>query len=710
MAENRFSALIRPDILLAAVAIAIIAILIVPIPGVLLSLLLVLNFTAAFLVLLIVFYLERPLDLSAFPSLLLMMTLFRLSLNVASTKLILSDGDAGVVIDAFGDFVIQNNYVIGTIIFIILVVIQFMVIVKGAGRIGEVAARFTLDAMPGKQMSIDADLNAGLIDDLQAKDRREELNREAEFYGSMDGATKFVKGDAMAGLVITAVNIIGGLIIGVMQQGMEPVEAAKRYTQLTIGDGLVSQIPGLVVSISAGFIVSKTAESGTISDTFVKQLFRRAEPYFLASGMLGLMAVVPGMPFMPFAVLCGGATAVGLRLNKTGYLFAPVATEAQAEGALTGGGDRPALGSGEQPPAGGGEEGEGGLDALPLVTPMTLEIGFGLIPLVDENKDGDLVNRIGRIRDEIKEELGVVIPPISIQDNIELGNNEYRVLVRGLVKARGEVQVGQSLAINPGDATGVIEGVRTHDPAFGFDAVWINTKRTDAAESMGYTVVDSASVVTTHVTKVVQENAADLLSRQDVSNMIERVKEIHTAVVEELIPTQLGIGVVHRVLQQLLAEGVPIHDLACILETLSDYAPHSKDPVILAEFCRQSLAGHIISSHLADNGTLFGMILKPQVEDELRQALTQGPAGGDLALDPQRASVLTDSIVNTFFDLRDEFDADLVILVSPNIRPHIYRLISRRTKELGVLSYAEVSDDVNLKVIATIDPDANQQE
>ncbi|OGV35351.1 MAG: flagellar biosynthesis protein FlhA [Lentisphaerae bacterium GWF2_45_14] len=687
------------DVLFAFFVGAVLFILLFPLPTSLLSMFLVVNISLSLMLMLIVFYLKKALEISAFPTILLTFTMFRLALNVASTKLILMDANAGSVIDAFGKFVVGNNYIIGAVVFLILVVINFVVIVKGSTRIAEVAARFTLDAMPGKQMSIDSDLNAGIIDDVEAKRRRKEINDEAEFYGAMDGASKFVTGDAVAGIIITVINVLGGIAIGVFQMKMDVVEALQTYTVLTIGDGLVSQIPALLISVSAGMLVAKTSneEGGTGAHLFA-QFLRRHEPLFLSSIMLMVLAILPGFPFVPFAMLSVACFMAGMFVYKHNKAETEELALALAGGQLSDG-------KGGLLPGGEMSEKEKRKEEdkqLPKISPMTLEIGFSLVPLVDPDQEGDLVDRISLIRRQIKEEMGFLIPPISIQDNIELGNNEYRILVRGLERTRGAIHMGSHLAINPGDVTGQIEGVKTFDPAFGFNAVWINSGRVDAAERMGYTVVDASSVITTHVTKVVKDYAAELLSRQDVSNMLEQVRESSTAVVSELVPGQLSIGVVHRVLQHLLDEKVPIHDMPAILETLSDFSSQTRDPVLLCEFARQSLKGHIVSRHLGDDHTLYSMTLDPMLEDEIQKSVSNGSGGGILSLQPEKAFEITEKIKNVYEKLSSQIDYDIVLLVSPLIRLHVSRMVQRKIHDLPVLSYAEVSDDIPLKVLASV--------
>lgn len=697
------------DVIFAFFIGGVLLVLLFPLPPIILSLLIVLNISISLLILLLMLYLKKSLEISSYPTILLVVTLFRLSLNVASTKLILMDANPGSVIEAFGRFVVGNNYVIGAVVFVILVVINFMVIVKGSSRIAEVAARFTLDAMPGKQMSIDSDLNAGLIDDDEAKARRKELSDEAEFYGAMDGASKFVTGDAIAGIIITVINVLGGIAIGYFQQGMPIVEALQTFTILTIGDGLVSQIPALFISVSAGMLVSKTAsDSGGTGAKLGRELFKRHQPLLICGVMTMFIAILPGFPFIPFATLSVLAFIGGM------YVYRRNVEEGFEEPALAGaggaalpGGASKALPPGSSPDQQGEESND---TSLPKINPMTLEIGFSLVPMVDPEQEGDLVDRISLIRKQIKEEMGFLIPPISIQDNIDLANNEYRILVRGLERARGNVQPTGHLAINPGDVSGQVEGVKTRDPAFGFDAVWISSNRIEAAESMGYTVVDASSVITTHVTKVVKDYAADLLSRQDVSDMLDQVKLSNKTVVDELIPDPLSVGVVHRVLQHLLDEQVPVHDLPVILEVLSDYGSQTKDPVLLCEFARQALKGHIVAQHIGEDRVLYGITLNPALEEEIQNSINQGSKGGIMSLPPERAVEITEMVNATYERASERTDADIVLLVSPLIRLHMFRMVERKIDNLPVLSYSEVSDDIPLQILDTVGSGVDQSE
>ncbi|UDQ96632.1 flagellar biosynthesis protein FlhA [Lentisphaerota bacterium WC36G] len=698
----------------------ILFILIFPLPPAILSFMLVANISISVMLLMLIFYIKTPLEISSFPTLLLVLTLFRLSLNVASTKLILLDASAGSVIEAFGNFVVQGDYIVGAIIFLILVIINFLVIVKGSSRIAEVSARFTLDAMPGKQMSIDSDLNAGLIDEDQARKRRQELSDEAEFHGAMDGASKFVTGDAIAGIVITVINIVAGIAIGCMKKDnpMTVFQALETYGLLTIGDGLVSQIPALLISVSAGMLVAKTNSSkGATGTHLLSQLFARHEPIFICASMIIFLGCLPAfdfLTFVSFATILIIAGVVVMQRNKANGTddLTPAYAGADGTGANQRNGNPNANGLPNDQnlalPSGATNQDTAKQISMPKLHPMTLEVGFSLVPMVDPNQDGDLVERISMIRKQICEELGFLIPPISIQDNLDLANNEYRLMIRGLERARSTVYPQSSLAINPGDAETDIDGIKTIDPAFNFPAVWISPNKTNEVESLGYTVVDPSTVITTHVTKLVKDYASNLLSRQDVSNMIEYVKESNPTVVEELVPNALSVGVIHRVLQLLLTEKVPIHDLSAIFETLSDYAAQTKEPVILAEFARQALKGHIIARYVEDNQMLYACTIDPVLENELQSSINEGRNGGMLNLTPQRALQISESIKEQFDNLQQIYDYDIVLLASPLIRHHLFKLLDRKIEDIAVISYSEVSDDVPLKILGSINVDTRQ--
>ena len=683
----------KTDASFAVLMSLILFLLVFKLPPMILDLLLVVSISSGFLILLLTIYVDTPLKLMSFPSILLVMTLFRLGLNVASTKLILLDANAGSVIDTFGNFVIQGNYIVGTVVFLILVMIQFKVITTGSSRIAEVSARFTLDAMPGKQMSIDADLNAGIIDESEAQAKRDALNEEASFYGSMDGANKFVKGDVVAGLIITTINIVGGIAIGILMKGMPIQEALETYTILTIGDGLVSQIPSLVISLAAGILVTRAGKKGGLGSHISGEIFSHSAPLYVCSAILGAMAVLPGLPFMPFAILSVTCVLLGRSASRKEDQIEEEEKKKDITPALE------ANSTGMAPALPGATNDN---SFVKPVNPMALEIGFSLVPLVDTEQDGDLIERISNIRQQVYEELGFRIPPITVNDNIEIGNNEYRILVRGLERARGQVHVGSHLAINPGDVMEQIEGVRTQDPAFGFDAVWINPKRVDAAESAGYTVVDAASVITTHITKLVRDYAADLLSRQDTSTLVDAVKQTSSAVVEELIPDRLNIGVIHRVLQNLLVEQVPIHDMPAILETLSDFADQTKDPQVLAEFARQCLRGHITGQLISDSNSLFAITLQPEVENRISDSIDTNQGLGIMTMAPDEANAIISQIINVYQGVRESYDSDISLLVSPIIRYHLSQLLMRKIPELAVISYSEISDDLPVEIIATV--------
>lgn len=693
--EGTASKLNKTDAAFAVMMCLILFLLVFKLPPLALDLLLVVSISCGFLILLLTTYVDSPLKLSSFPAILLVMTIFRLGLNVASTKLILLDGNAGNIIDTFGNFVIQGNYIVGTVIFLILVMIQFKVISTGSARIAEVAARFTLDSMPGKQMSIDADLNAGIIDEHEAQEKRDALNEEASFYGAMDGANKFVKGDVVAGLIITTINIIGGIAIGTLQKDMDVADALKTYTILTIGDGLVSQIPSLVITLAAGILVTRAQDKGALGTQISSEIFTKSAPLMVCSGLLGAIAILPGLPFFPFASLAIITFVLGR--------FAKVKeAEAKALEKNTGNDGENVYGDYGMPPALPGSTQD--KNFVKNVSPMALEIGFSLVPLVDVEQEGDLIERISNIRQQVYEELGFRIPPIAVNDNIELGNNEYRIMIRGLERARGQVHVGSHLAINPGDVEEQIEGVRTEDPAFGFQAVWINPKRVDAAEVAGYTVVDAASVITTHITKIVRESAPELLSRQDTSLLVDAVKETSPAVVEELLPERMNVGVIHRVLQSLLGEQVPIHDIPVILETLSDYADQTKDPQVLAEFCRQSLKGHITGGLLADNSALFAITLQPELEQKIINSIDKNNGLGVMTMSPNEANEIVTQISQVFNNLRESYDSTITLLVSPTVRYHISQLVTRKIPDLAVISYSEISDELPVEIIATVNP------
>ena len=669
------------DVYLAFGVVGVLVVLVLPLPAALLDVLLATNITLALGVLLVTMYLEEPLEFSAFPSLLLFATLLRLSLNVASTRLILLYGFAGSIISAFGNFVVGGNYVVGAVIFVILVVIQFIVITKGSGRIAEVAARFTLDAMPGKQMSIDADLNAGLIDDTEARQRRRKIESEANFYGAMDGASKFVRGDAIAGIIITLINVIGGLAIGVGQKGMPMGDALKKYTLLTIGDGLVTQIPALIVATSAGIIVTRAASRSNLGQDLTKQLLLRPRALTIASVMLVFFGLTPGLPTIPFLALA----------VVTGLLAAAAARQIkqQAQEELPEPDEKPELSEPEQ------------VERLLHVDPLALELGYGLISLVDESRGGDLLSRITMIRRRCATELGVVIPLVHIRDNMQLDPNDYVIRIKGLKVAEGSVMLGQHLAINPGNVEQSVPGTETTEPAFGLPARWISEAQKARALSLGYTVVDAPSVIATHLTETIKGHAADILSRQDVQRLLDNIKEQHPAVVDELVPGLLTLGGVHRVLQNLLREQVSVRDLTTILETLADYATTTKSIDFLTEYVRHALAGVITDEFTGDDGQLATLTLDPALEQYLTDSMRNTEHGATLALPPEVVSALIERLEQETKRVTKNGQQP-VLLCRVDIRRELRNLMEQTMPGIAVLSYNEITPATTVNNLGTI--------
>ena len=690
----------KTDLGIAMALMMVLAVLILPVPIPFLDVLLVLSIAMGALVLFITLQIRDPLQLSTFPSLLLLLTLFRLALNVATTRQILLNGYAGKVIESFGAFVVGGSYVVGVIIFLILVIINFMVITKGSGRIAEVAARFTLDAMPGKQMSIDADLNAGLIDERQALRRREELSEEADFYGAMDGASKFVRGDAVAGLIITAINILGGFAIGMLQQGMTASEALQRYTILTVGDGLISQIPALIISISAGMLVTRAATGQSMGEDLKVQLFLKPKPLLTTGGLLCGMALVPGLPLVPFMSL-------GLVMGGIGYAMRNNKEESEESGTAPAGGSigKKAL------PGRGDAKGlpEREERAVPEVSAMDVEIGFGLVPLVDRGQGGKLLDRITAIRHQLAEELGFILPPVNVHDNMRLRNNEYAMRVRGREVARGVLQPGSWLAVDPTGKSQFSAGIQVQEPTFGFKAWWISAGQRELAEAKGLTVVDATDVLTTHLTETARNHSADLLVRQDVSDMIERVKRKHESVVQELIPTRLSMGVVHRVLQGLLKERVSIRDLPLILETMSDHAGRTQDPALLTELCRRALGANIAGAYLEPGGKLPAIAIHPELETLLRESIHRENGDlGVLALPPEQNRAVLDGAARVVAAAR-KGGRQPVLVCLPTLRRHLRRLLEPQVRDLPVLSFAEIPDTVDIDIIGLLSIQATKQ-
>lgn len=678
------------DVVMGFVAMSILMVMVIPIPSMLLDLLLSFNITLAVIILLVGMYILKPLDLSSFPSLLLLVTLFRLSLNVASTRLILLHGNegtqsAGKVIMAFGDFVVGGNYLVGGIVFIILVLINFMVITKGAGRIAEVAARFTLDAMPGKQMSIDADLNAGLIDEAEARERRLQISREAEYYGAMDGANKFVRGDAVAGIIITFVNILAGLAIGVFQKDMNFADAAKTYTLLTVGDGLVSQIPALIISTAAGIIVSRAGAENNLGMEIGSQLLLQPRAFVVAAVMLLGFGLVPGMPTIPFLILSATTGLVAYLVFQTDRAKQEEARENTLQQ------EKKAQ---EKPPE--------TFKPLPPIDVLALEVGYGLIPLVDVEQNGELLERIKSIRRQIAQEVGIVVPSIHIQDNMKLKPGAYSILLKGIEVASGELMINHLLAMNPGSADARINGIVTREPTYGLEAFWIKPAAREDANAKGYTVVDLATVMTTHLSDVIRRHAHELVGRQEVQKMLDTLKNSHPKVVEELVPNLISLGGVVRVIQNLLQEQVPVRDLLTIMETLADWAPASKKIDILTEHVRQALARTITNFHQTADGKLHVLTLDQRVEKKIAESLQQTDQGTFLALNPAYAKSIMDDLTVRMGDYRSLGVAPLLVC-SAQIRSHFKKLADRFVPGLAVLSYDEIVSSAKIQIVGTVE-------
>jgi len=680
------------DLFMALAVVGILVFMVIPLPPLLLDLLISFNITFALIILLASMYTQRPLELSAFPSILLLITLFRLSLNVASTRIILIHGNegsmaAGKVIQAFGNFVVGGNYLVGIIVFIILVVINFMVITKGAGRIAEVAARFTLDAMPGKQMSIDADLNAGLINEQEAKDRREEISKEAEYYGAMDGANKFVRGDAIAGIIITLANIIGGLAIGVFQNKMGFGDAAETYTLLTIGDGLVTQIPALIVSTSAGIIVSRAGAETNLGQEVASQILYQPRAIGITAVVLFGFGIIPGLPLMPFwvlAALAGGLTYIIHRATRQ-QRQAERAAELMDEAPLP-------LES---------------LDALPLLDTLAIEVGYGLIPLVDADQNGELLERIKSIRRQMAYEIGIIVPPVHIQDNMQLKPGQYSILLKGNEIAGGDLMTNYHLAMNPGTADEEIDGIPTHEPTYGLPALWIKESVKETALAKGYTVVDLATVMTTHLSEIVKRHSYEFLGRQEVQQLLDNLKESHPKVVEELIPNLLPLGGVVKVLQNLLREQVPIRDLLAILETLADWSPVTKDLDLLTEYVRHALARTISKMHLAHDGTLPVLTLDHNIESAMAAAVQPTDQGTLFALNPNVAQKIVNQLAQSI-EKCAALNYQPVVVCSSQVRGHFKKLVDRFIPNITVLSYDEILSNIEIQAFGNLElNDAN---
>jgi flagellar biosynthesis protein FlhA len=688
MTESSLRRVLSHTDLLAAIAVVmVITMLVIPLPSTLLDFMITINISGALAVVVATMYLKTALDFSAFPSLLLLTTMFRLAINVSVTRLVLTKGDAGSVVRDFGQFVVGGNVVIGLVIFLILVVIQFVVVTNGAGRVAEVAARFTLDAMPGKQMAIDADLNAGLITDEQARGRRSEIAREADFYGAMDGASKFVKGDAMAAVLITAINLIGGIVVGMLQHHLPFGTATHHYSLLTVGDGLAAQIPALLISVATGIIVTRSASSRDLGTELATQILGQRKAPMVAGGVILAFAMIPGLPKLPFLFIGGCFAAIGWAIRKDGFaaLMAPAVV--------------PALPAATEAPKVAPRDEV--LKELPI-DPLELGIGFGLVPLVDRGSGGTLVRRISMIRRQIAGELGMVIPPVRIHDEVDLDSHEYVCKIRGTEVARGRIMAGHKLAMDPGDAVGNLSGIPTTEPAFGLPAVWIAESQHAEAEALGYTVVDSESVIVTHLTETIRQHAAQLLTRQDVRQLLDQLKESNEAVVNEVVPEILSLGEIQRVLQTLLSESVSIRDLGAIVEAVGDKARITRDPGLLAEYARQALGRAITAPHIGADQTLRAITLDPAIEQEVATSITQTTDGEYLALEPSRAQALLGAVRSQADHAAARGGIRPVLLCSARVRRHLRRLLEAAVPHLAVCSYNEISSGISVETIGVI--------
>ncbi len=678
------------DMLLAFGAVGIVLLLVIPLPPIMLDMLISLSLVMGVTTLLITLYTEDSLEFNSFPSLLLFLTIFRLGINIASTRMILSEARAGDIIRTFGEFVTGGNQIVGLIIFILLTVINFVVITKGSGRVAEVAARFTLDAMPGKQMSIDADLNAGIIEEEEARRRRERITAEADFYGSMDGASKFVRGDAIAGIVITVVNIIGGFAIGMAMKGMGWREAVDTYMTLSVGDGLVSQVPALLISVGSGIIVTRASSADeSLGQTLGRQMFNNPKILAITGGVICMMALVPGMP---------GTVMIPMGAALMIYAYVMFQTSGDVDVSL----DDPLAAPTEAGEAPKGDADE--VEKVLFVDPMEVELGYGLIPLVDQSQGGDLLSRITVIRRQIASELGIVVPPIRIRDNMALEPEQYAIKIKGIEVAVGSLYLDSFLAMNPGGVTKTVPGIETIEPAFNLPATWISAAQKEAAEMYGYTVVDTLSVLATHLTEVIHLHADELVNRQEAQRLVDNAKQFASAVIEELIPEQLTVGQILKVLQNLLRERVPVRDIVTVLEVLADHSIQTKETDVLTEYVRQGLSRTICRQYAGDSHVLHAVTLDPKVEQMLIESVQKSDFGTRIVVRPQTTQKTIDQI-QLSLDRGAEEGVAPVILTSPAIRPYFRQMIDRSFPRVPVMSLNEIAPDIELQSLGVVGPE-----
>ncbi|MBE5909778.1 flagellar biosynthesis protein FlhA [Pseudobutyrivibrio sp.] len=673
----------KADVGIALYLLAAVTFFIIPIPNFLLDIMIAFNISIALIVLMNVLFVKEVLDMSFFPTLLLFTTIFRISLNVSSTRLILSTGDPGNVVATFGSFVGGNDLVIGAIIFIVLIIIQFMVINKGSERVAEVSARFTLDAMPGKQMAIDADLNTGAIDDAEAKRQRDKIQEESAFFGAMDGATKYVKGDATAGLIITVINLAGGTAMGMINQGLPAAEALQQFGILTIGDGLVSQIPSLLVSLSTGILVTKGSKAADFSGTLVRQLFGIPKVLYIVGGTMAFLGIAT--PLNPILFIAFGGAFIA-----TGYSMAKTIGEEEIEQEV----------AHEETEAEEIRKPENVVSLL-QVDPIELEFGYGIIPLADVNQGGDLLDRVVMIRRQIALELGTVVPIIRLRDNIQLNPNQYIIKIKGIQITEGEILFDHYMAMNPGYVEEEITGIPTFEPSFHLPAIWITESQRERAESLGYTVVDPPSIIATHLTEVIRSHIAELLTRQDVQNLVDNLKETNPVIVEELIPKLLGLGDVQKVLQNLLSEGVSIRDLLTIFEVLADHATTTHDTDVLTEYVRQGLKRAISGRYFAPNETTQVITVDPKVEQDIMASIKQTEQGAYLTLDPERIKAIIASLDEEIKKL-EEMGRTPIVVTSPIVRMYFKSMTKDYFKDLIVVSYNEIDSNVELSSVGMV--------